>query len=103
MISKHWHGTEFRVLLDVNNVGCPRFPDFLNASTAAIEDLKISMKEENPEKIKLTISQETKKILERLCFAMQMIASDIFVNDYRMYIIETNEITKKTVCLNNSI
>jgi len=87
MISKHWLGTEFRVLLDVNNVGCPRFPDFLNASTAAIEDLKISMKEENPEKIKPTISH----------------VSDIFVNDYRMYIIETNEITKKTVCLSNSI
>jgi len=103
MISKHWFGTEFRVLLDVNNVGRPRFLDFINASMAAIEDLKINMKEENPKKVKPTISQETKKVLERLCFAMQMIASDIFVNDYRMYVIETNEITKKTVCMSNSI
>jgi len=42
-----------------------------------IEGLKINMKEENPKKIKPTISQETKKILKHLCFAVQMIVSDV--------------------------
>jgi len=38
----------------------------LNVSMVAIKDLKINMKEESPKKIKPTISQETKKILERI-------------------------------------
>lgn len=82
----------------MNNVGCPRFPDFLTASTAAIKDFIKNIKEDNPQKMMPTISRETKNILEHLCFAMQMIASDIFVNDYRMYVVETFE-TLKTVSL----
>lgn len=94
MVSKHWIGHEFRVLLDMHNVGCPRFPNFRNASMAAIEDFKINMKQEDPKKMLPTISQETKTILEHFCFAMEMIASDTFVDDYRMYVVETFE-TKK--------
>jgi len=97
-----WLGIEFRVLLDVHNVGCSRFPIFLAASRSAIEDFVENInKIENPEKMIPTISRDTKKILEYLCFAMQMITSDIFVNDYRMYVTETIEPTKKSVSLSN--
>lgn len=81
-------------MLDVNKIGCPRFSDFIAASKIAIEDFKQNMKEENSKKIKPTISQESKKLLEYLCFGMQMIASDK-VDDYRMYIVETNEFIEK--------
>ncbi|XP_018396532.1 PREDICTED: Fanconi anemia group J protein homolog [Cyphomyrmex costatus] len=94
MVSTHWIGSVFRELLDVNNVGCPRFPDVLRASMMAIEDFKQNLKEDDPKKIKPTISQESKRLLEYLCFAMQMITSDK-VDDYRMYIIETNEFIEK--------
>ncbi|KYM82605.1 Fanconi anemia group J protein like protein [Atta colombica] len=93
-VSKHWVGAVFRELLDVNKIGCPRFSDFIAASKIAIEDFKQNMKEENSKKIKPTISQESKKLLEYLCFGMQMIASDK-VDDYRMYIVETNEFIEK--------
>ncbi|TGZ47264.1 Fanconi anemia group J protein homolog isoform X2 [Temnothorax longispinosus] len=92
MISNTWLGMEFRVLLDVNNVGCSRFPNFLAATREAIEDFNKNMKE--PEKMILTISQETKRILEHVCLSMQMIVSDILVDDYRMCVIETIELTK---------
>lgn len=98
MTSKTWLGIEFRVLLDVNNIGCSRFPDFIAASTAAIQDFAKNMKEEIPfERMMPTISRDTKKILEYLCFAMQMTVSDIFVNDYRMYVVETFEPAKNPV------
>jgi len=42
------------------------FANSLNVSMVAIEDLKINMRKENPKKIKTHISQETKKILERI-------------------------------------
>lgn len=100
MVSKHWIGSVFRELLDVNKVGCSRFSNFIAASKVAIEDFKQNMKEENPKKTKPTISQDSKKLLEYLCFAMQMISSDK-VDDYRMYIVETNEFIEK-VCLSNS-
>lgn len=83
------------MLLDVNNIGCSRFPNFLAASTAAIQDFTKNMKEEIYfEKMMPTISRDTKKILEYLCFAIQMIISDICVNDYRMYVTETFESIK---------
>ncbi|KYQ49788.1 Fanconi anemia group J protein like protein [Trachymyrmex zeteki] len=94
MVSKHWIGSVFRELLDVNKVGCSRFSNFIAASKVAIEDFKQNMKEENPKKTKPTISQDSKKLLEYLCFAMQMISSDK-VDDYRMYIVETNEFIEK--------
>ncbi|KAG5319462.1 FANCJ protein, partial [Pseudoatta argentina] len=94
MVSKHWVGAVFRELLNVNEIGCPRFPDFIAASKIAIEDFKQNMKEENSKKINPTISQESKKLLEYLCFGMQMIASDK-VDDYRMCIVETNEFIEK--------
>ncbi|XP_012524836.1 Fanconi anemia group J protein isoform X2 [Monomorium pharaonis] len=97
MVSKCWLGNEFRVLLDINNVGCPRFIDFRNASTKVINDFIENTREEKSKTIMPTISRETKNILEKLCFAMQMIESDIFVNDYRMYIAETVEILKPVI------
>lgn len=90
------------MLLDVHNVGCSRFPIFLAASRSAIEDFVENLnKEENPKNMIPTISRDTKRILEYLCFAMQMITSDIFVNDYWMYVTETIELTKKFVSLSS--
>ncbi|XP_011863611.1 PREDICTED: Fanconi anemia group J protein homolog isoform X2 [Vollenhovia emeryi] len=98
MMSKSWLGSEFRELLHVYDVGCSRFPDFLAASGTAIQDFGKNMKEEiRREKIIPTISRDTKKILEYLCFAMQMISSDNFANDYRIYVVETIELTKKAM------
>lgn len=96
MVSNRWLGTEFRVLLDMNNIASPRFSTFHAASNAAIEDFIKSMKEDvfSPEKMMPTISRDTRRILEYLCFAMQMIISDHFVNDYRVYIVETMEYPK---------
>lgn len=89
------------MLLDVHNVGCSRFPIFLAASKSAIEDFVENTREENREKMIPTISRDTKRTLEYLCFAMQMITSDIFVNDYRMYVTETIGPTKKFVSLSS--
>ncbi|KYN29088.1 Regulator of telomere elongation helicase 1 [Trachymyrmex cornetzi] len=51
MVSKHWVGSVFRELLDVNKIGCPRFPSFIAASKTAIEDFNQNMKEENSKKV----------------------------------------------------
>ncbi|XP_011637697.1 Fanconi anemia group J protein-like isoform X2 [Pogonomyrmex barbatus] len=96
MTSKHWPGIEFRVLLDIYNIGSLSFSNFYAASTVAINDFGKNMKEEiRKEEMMLTISRETKKILEYLCYAMQSLASDSSVHDYRVYVIETIESTKK--------
>lgn len=83
----------------MNNIGCSRFATFHTATNAAIEDFIKNTKEMAPEKRWPTISRDARKILEHLCFAMQMIISDNFVNDYRVYVIETME-PRKMVSLN---
>lgn len=91
MVSKPWLGTEFLELLNIDEIGRSRFPVFLVASNAAIKDFNDSREIRSERTIIPTISFETKAVLENLCFAMQMIMSEIFVNDYRAYVIETEE------------
>ncbi|XP_072750132.1 Fanconi anemia group J protein homolog isoform X2 [Anoplolepis gracilipes] len=97
MVSEYWLGAEFLVLLDVNNIGSSRFPDFHDASKMAIQHFEEMKQENRPEKLIHTISQDTKKILEYVCFAIQMLTSDIFVNDYRVCVIESTKPYKKTI------
>jgi hypothetical protein len=102
MVSDCWTGIEFVELLNIEKIGCSRFSDFLAASNVIIRDFEIMneiIRAGNPVKPKPTISHETKKILEYLCFVMEKITSDMFVNDYRAYIVETKEVTKKIVSL----
>ncbi|XP_011162607.1 Fanconi anemia group J protein isoform X2 [Solenopsis invicta] len=102
MTSKCWPGSEFQVLLDIHNVGCPKFSDFHNASDIAIDDFITNMKEERHNKIKPTITRDTKNILEHLCLAIEMITSDIYANDYRIYVVETIEASKIKPVTKNS-
>lgn len=94
MISQYWLGAEFLVLLDLDKIGRSRFPAFLTASKVAIQDFNEMKEETRPEKMKPVITRETKIILEHLCYAMQMITSETFVNDYRAYVVETMEFVK---------
>ncbi|XP_029668154.1 Fanconi anemia group J protein-like isoform X3 [Formica exsecta] len=97
MVSDYWLGAEFLVLLDMHNIGNSRFPDFHNASKMAIQDFKEMKQEARPDKIVQTISHDTKKILEHLCFAIQMLTSDIFVNDFRVCVKESMKPCKKII------
>jgi len=98
MCSDHWTGSYFLQMLDVNKLGYSRFPDFLAASKAAISDFDKMKEEFRSEKMLPTISRETKTILEHLCFAIQVLTSKDFVDDYRAYVIETVGL-KKNVSL----
>lgn len=97
MVNNCWLGAEFLVLLDMNNVGSSKFSDFHDASKIAIQDFEEMKQETRPDKIIQTISQDTKRILEDMCFAIQMLTSDTFVNDYRICVIESMEPSKKIV------
>lgn len=101
-ISNRWSGTEFVSLLDIENIGRARFPDFFAAIKAVIRDFEIMyeiLRAGQTTTPKPTISHETKKTLEYLYFVMEKIESDVFANDYRAYIIEATEVTKKIVSL----
>lgn len=91
MDSDYWNGSYFLQMLNVNEVGRSRFPDFLSASKAAISDF--NMREEIGLRATMppTISRETKIILEHLCFAIQVLTLEASVDDYRVYVIETIE------------
>lgn len=89
MISKQWLGVEFLELLNINQVGPANFSNFLTAGKTAIRDFNDS--KEIPTSTTPTITFETKAILEDVCLALETIASEIFVNDYRAYVTETEE------------
>jgi hypothetical protein len=89
MCSDHWTGSYFLQMLNVNKIGNSRFPDFLTASSAAISDFDKMKEDFHLDKILPTISRETKKILEHLCFVIQVLTLKDFVDDYRAYVIET--------------
>ncbi|XP_050457953.1 Fanconi anemia group J protein-like isoform X2 [Cataglyphis hispanica] len=97
MVSDYWLGAEFLVLLDMHNIGSSRFPDFHHASKVAIQDFETMKQETRPDKIFQTISHDTKKILEHLCFAIQMLTTDIFVNDYKICVKESMKPCKKII------
>lgn len=97
MVSNCWLGAEFLVLLDMNNIGSSKFSNFHDASKMAIQHFEEVKQETRPDKIVQTISQDTKRILEDLCFAIQMLTSDTFVNDYRICVVESMEPSKKIV------
>lgn len=99
MVSDYWLGAEFLVLLDMHNIGSSRFPDFHHASKMAIRNFEEMKQETRPDKIFQTISHDTKKILEYLCFAIQMLTTDIFVNDYKICVKESMKPCKKIVSL----
>ncbi|XP_032691558.1 Fanconi anemia group J protein homolog [Odontomachus brunneus] len=88
MISKQWSGVEFLEMLDIDHIGISRFPNFLAASNAAIQDYNES-RETHSRRIIPTITVETKKILEELRFALETIRD--YVHDYRVYVVETEE------------
>ncbi|XP_011143654.1 Fanconi anemia group J protein homolog [Harpegnathos saltator] len=90
MVSEQWLGMDFLILLDVDKIGRSRFPNFSAASKAAIEDFN-DITERLSERSIPTISLETKIVLELLCFVMEKMTSDIFVNDYRAYVVEAEE------------
>lgn len=100
-ISDRWSGSEFVELLNIEKIGCHRFPEFFAASSAIIRDFETMndiLRSGKPMvKPMPTITHETKKVLEYLCFVMEKITSDMFVNDYRAYIVETTEVARKTV------
>lgn len=85
------------MLLDEDDVGRSRFPDFLNASQAAIQTFNEMKEETRPDQIKLTIARETKILLEHLYYIAQMLTSETHVNDYRAYVVETMSERRKTV------
>jgi len=89
MCSDHWTGSYFLQMLDVNKIGYSRFPDFLAASKAAISDFDNMKEDVRLEKMLPTISRETRKILEHLCFVIQVLTLKDFVDDYRAYVTET--------------
>ncbi|XP_012219996.1 Fanconi anemia group J protein homolog [Linepithema humile] len=100
MVSDCWSGTEFVELLNIKKIGRARFPDFFAASKAIIRDYEIMYeitRAGQPTTLKPTISHETKKILEYLYFVLEKIESDMFVDDYRVYVIEMEAVTKKIV------
>ncbi|KMQ92242.1 fanconi anemia group j protein [Lasius niger] len=90
-INDYWLGAEFLVLLDMNNIGSSRFPAFHNASKEAIQNFEKIKQDPKPDKTIRVISRDTKKILEHLSFSMQMLTSDISVNDYRVCVVESIE------------
>ncbi|XP_029158437.1 Fanconi anemia group J protein homolog [Nylanderia fulva] len=98
-VNSYWLGAEFLALLDMNNVGRSRFPDFHNASKMAIQDFEKAKQEQlsRTDKTFHIISRETKNILEYLCFAIQMLTSDVSVNDYRVCVIESMVPSKKKI------
>lgn len=98
LVSDCWRGSEFLELLNINNVGRSRFPTVLYASKLAIANFEKAKEEMIKPYNMPTISRETKKILEHLCFAMQMIMSDSAANDYRAYVVESME-PRKTVSI----
>lgn len=99
-VNDYWLGAEFLVLLDMNNIGSSRFPAFHNASKEAIQNFEKIKQDPKPDKTIRVISRDTKKILEHLSFSMQMLTSDISVNDYRVCVVESMEPSgKKKVSL----
>lgn len=75
----------------MHGLGESTYSNFLAASYAAIQDCE-KAKEENrifQKTVKPIISPSTKIIIEHLVFAMRMITSEQFRNDYRGCITET--------------
>lgn len=92
MSSDCWHGNEFLELLNINNLGGTRFVNFLTASKEAVEMFNKFKEMPSEKKISIPIiNRDIKRILEHLCFGIQMIMSEKLANDYRVYIVETSE------------
>ncbi|XP_014471905.1 PREDICTED: Fanconi anemia group J protein-like isoform X2 [Dinoponera quadriceps] len=90
MVSKEWLGMELLEVLNMEQIGHSAFPLFLAASRAAIQDFT-SMRETFSERAIPTITLDAKTVLENLCFAIEMISSESYVNDYKAYVVEVEE------------
>ncbi|XP_017789899.1 PREDICTED: Fanconi anemia group J protein-like [Habropoda laboriosa] len=89
--SPYWTGAELQELFNMHELGESAYLTFLAASKAAIADLK-KAKEENKmflKTVKPVISPSTKIVIEHLMFAIRMVTSEQYMNDYRACVTET--------------
>lgn len=89
LTSPYWTGAELMELFNMYNVGESEYPNFLAACNAAMQDLVKEKEEGRQNPKKPTISRDSKVLLGQLVFALRMITSTEFRNDYRACVIET--------------
>ena len=103
--SRYWTGAELYELFNMHKLGDSAYKSFHAAYIAAMEDLQ-EAKEKNrlvQMSVKPVISDTTKRLMEKLVFAMRMITSKEFTNDYRACVTETTVNDFKTVTENTWI
>ncbi|XP_076681312.1 Fanconi anemia group J protein homolog isoform X1 [Andrena cerasifolii] len=95
--SRYWTGAELFELFNMHKLGDSAYNSFHAAYIAAMANLQ-EVKEENRQmSVKPVISDAAKRIMEKLVFAMRMITSKEFTNDYRACVTETTEKDVKSV------
>ncbi|KAG7205994.1 hypothetical protein KM043_003400 [Ampulex compressa] len=89
--SPRWTGAELMELLDMHDIGRSQHPSFFAAGKAAIMHFTKAKEDLRPNQTLLQpiISNATKRLLEQLAFALEMIASKDFANDYRACVTES--------------
>ncbi|XP_015593574.1 Fanconi anemia group J protein homolog isoform X2 [Cephus cinctus] len=88
--SAAWTSKELIELFDMHGLSNDYFPSFLTAAKAAIMDFNSSKEEVKQNFYRPVIGFHTKRLLEQLCLALQMINSQAFSSDYRACITETS-------------
>ncbi|XP_046829965.1 Fanconi anemia group J protein homolog isoform X1 [Vespa crabro] len=95
MNSSYWTGKQLIELFKMFNIDMSKCIKIIDAAQIAIsefnkikENLRV-VKHDKLNKFKTIISRSTKIILQRLIFALKMIISDEYANDYRAYINES--------------
>lgn len=76
-------------LFNMNNLGESEYPNFLAACNAAIQHMNTAKEEGWLKSKKPIISSSSKVLIEHLVFALRMITSSTYTNDYRACVIET--------------
>ncbi|XP_031834179.2 Fanconi anemia group J protein homolog isoform X1 [Nomia melanderi] len=87
--SPYWTGAELMELFNMYNLGEFEYPNFLTACNAAMQDMVKAKEEGRKNSEKPIISPSSKVLIGHLVFALRMITSSEFMNDYRACVIET--------------
>ena len=103
--SRYWTGAELCELFNMHKLGDSAYKSFHAAYNAAMSDLKEAKEENRQLQMSVTpvISDTTKRIIEKLVFAMRMITSKEYTNDYRACVTETTVKDYKSVTENTWI
>ncbi|XP_078038630.1 Fanconi anemia group J protein homolog [Augochlora pura] len=90
--SPYWSGAELLELFNMHGIGESKYQSFVNSCTSAIEDFNKVKEESRMQQGKHSmsvISPSTRVLLEHLMYAMKMISSPQYRDDFRACVTET--------------